>query len=111
MSNNSNNEVKCHRLYWLCSQSGRRYPAGVAFFNESKGDYRLKVDAFCEEKSVYLKPVSMLDGVVNYRVEATKKGGQFRAEIGVGHASVNEGYPIYMDIGPYDRTLVLEAAV
>ena len=107
---NKISEVKCHRLYWLCGHSGRRLPAGVALFNESKGDYRLKVDTFCEENSIYLKPVSMTEGVVNYRVEAAKKGGGFRAEIGTGHASVDVGFPIYMDIGPYDRTLVLEAA-
>ncbi len=106
----SNNEVKCHRLYWVNPKSGRRSNAGVAFYNESKGDYRLKIDTFCDDKVVYLKPVSMMDGVINYRVEATKKGGQYRSEIGVGHANVDDGYPIYMDIGPFDRTLVLEGA-
>lgn len=105
----NNSEVKCHRLYWLCGQTGRRFPAGVAFFNEDKGNYRLKVDTFCEEKSVFLFPVSMTDGVINFRVETVKKGGGFKSEIGVGHASVDTGYPIYMDIGPFDRTLVLEA--
>lgn len=109
MSNN-NSEVKLHRLYWLNSQSGRRIPAGVAFYNEDKGNYRLKVDTFCEEKSIFLFPVSMTEGVINFRVEAVKKGGGLRSEIGIGHATVDGGFPIYMDIGPFDRTLVLEAA-
>jgi len=107
-----NTENKCHRLYWLCGHSGKRYPAGVAFYNQNKGDYRLKVDTFCDGKSVFVKPISMTDGIINFRVETvvnTNKGSH-RTEIGVGHASVEAGYPIYMDIGPYERTLVLEAA-
>ncbi len=108
-----NKENQCHRLFWLCGQTGRKVSAGVAFFNESKGDYRLKVDTFCEDKYFYVKPVSMEDGVINFRVESLvkkKTGYPHRAEIGVGHASVAEGYPIFMEIGPFERTLVLEAA-
>ena len=77
-----------------------------------KGDYRLKVDTFCEDKTVYLKPISMTEGIINFRVESVvrkKASAPHRAEIGVGHASVVEGFPIFMDIGPYNRTLVLEA--
>ncbi len=110
----SDKENKYHRLFWLCSQTGRRYPAGVAFYNEPKGDYRLCVDAFCENKVVFLKPSSMEDGVIHFRVETAirKKDGtgvHHRAEIGIGHANSEDGFPIYMDIGPYNRTLVLEA--
>lgn len=111
----SEEKVKCYRLYWLCSQSGRSLPAGVGFYNESKGDYRLSVDVFCENKIVFLRPISMTDGMINFRVESAikKKSGigvHHRAEIGVGHANAKDGFPIYMDIGPYDRTLVMEAA-
>jgi len=108
----SDKEVKLHRLYWLCAQTGRRYPAGVAFYNGAQGDYRLCVDAFCETKAFYLKPVSMTEGMINFRVESAvrrSEGGHRRAEIGVGHADAVDGYPIFMDIGPFDRTLVLEA--
>lgn len=57
----------------------------------------------------------MTDGMINFRVESAikKKSGigvHHRAEIGVGHANAKDGFPIYMDIGPYDRTLVMEAA-
>jgi hypothetical protein len=105
------NKSKVHRLYWQ-TQSGRRVPAGVAFYNEEQGDYRLKVDTFCEERSVYVKPVAVSDGVVQFRVEALlkKTQGIKRSEIGSGQASVEKGFPIYLDIGPYDRTLVIEAA-
>ena len=111
---NRENE-NCHRLYWLCNESGRRYPAGVAFFNESQGDFRLKVDLFPEDKVIYVKPVSvsLSENVVKFRVEAAiRKNGvvTHRAEIGVGHGSVDPGKQIYMDLGPYCRTLVLENA-
>ena len=71
------------------------------------------MDLFSEDKVFYLKPVGMKDGLINFRVEAAvRKNGVVlhRAEIGEGHASAESGYPIYMDIGPFCRTLVLEAA-
>lgn len=109
-----NTENKCHALYWLDNDSGQKIPAGVAFFNSIEGDYRLKVDTFCNDKQVYLKPVSMEEGVINFRVEALshrRSGPSIRNDIGTGHAAVRDGYPIYLDIGPFSRTLVLEAAV
>ena len=108
-----NTNGKIHKLYWLTQGSGKRYPAGVAFYNELQGDYRLKVDTFPEDKVIYLKPISMSDGLIHFRVEAAvRKQGVVlhRAEIGEGHASIENGYPIFMDIGPFTRTLVLEAA-
>jgi len=105
--------TKCHRLHWLCNETGKRYPAGVAFYNELQGDYRLKVDTFPEDKVIYLKPISMSDGLIHFRVEAAvRKQGVVlhRAEIGEGHANIESGYPIFMDIGPFARTLVLEVA-
>lgn len=103
------NEKFC--LQWLCTLTGKKHPAGVAFFNEDLGDYRLKVDVMPDDKILYLKISSMADEKVFYRVEAAvRRGGRIthRAEIGTGYANVNEGYPIYMDIGPYSRQLVLE---
>lgn len=98
-------------LYWVCNQTGRKHPAGVAFFNETQGDYRLKVDVMPEEKIVYLKASSLHEGKVLYRIETVvKKNGRpaHRTEIGAGYANADDGYPIYMDIGPFSRTLVLE---
>ncbi len=64
-------------LYWLCSQTGRKHSAGVAFFNEEQGDYRLKIDVMPEDKTLFLKAVSSSDGVTYYRVEAAvKKAGR-----------------------------------
>ncbi|OQW48794.1 MAG: hypothetical protein A4S09_13430 [Proteobacteria bacterium SG_bin7] len=98
-------------LKWLCPLTGKTHPAGVAFYNQDQGDYRLKVDMLPEDKVLYLKTSSMTEGKVFYRIEAAvRRNGRVthRAEVGTGYASVNEGYPIYMDIGPYSRQLVLE---
>jgi hypothetical protein len=106
------NTNKLHRLYWVCRTSGKRFPAGVAFYNETAGDYRLKVDTFCQDKSVFLKPVSLHNEVIQFRVEAVvrrKDGPAQRVEIGMGEAEASKGFPIVMNIGPFDRSLVLEA--
>jgi hypothetical protein len=108
----NNEKVKFHRLYWYCTESEKRYFAGVAFYNEDKGDYRLKVDMLPEGKAVYLKPSSVSEGVIIYRLEMARKRGYAspRVSIGTGHSHNENGYPIFIDIGPFNRTLVLEAA-
>lgn len=113
MSDKNNQEQKKSErlnLYWLCEQTGRRHPAGVAFFNEDQGDYRLKVDILPEEKTLYLKAVSSSEDTTYYRIEATvKKAGRVahRAEVGSGYAKKDDS-TIYMSVGPFSRTLVLE---
>ena len=104
---------KKFNLSWLCRETGQKHSAGVAFFNQPQGDYRLKIDIFPEERTVYLKAVSLTDGMVHYRVETLiKKNGKLshRADIGSGYSNEQDGYPIYMDIGPFQRLLVLEDA-
>lgn len=115
MSENKNNQ-KSERLnlYWLCTQTGRKHPAGVAFFNVEQGDYRLKVDVLPEEKTLFLKASSVSADSILYRVEAAvNKAGRVvhRAEIGTGYAKKADPGLIYMDIGPFSRTLVLEQSV
>ena len=99
------------KLSWVCPKDGNRLPAGVAFFNEDQGDYRLKIDVLPEEKPVYLKVSSLSDGMVHYRVEiAVRKKGwiSHRSEIGRGRAIVGSGYPIVMELGPFEKNLWLE---
>ena len=112
LENKNEQKPKSERLnlFWLCSQTGRKHPAGVAFFNEDQGDYRLKIDIMPEDKTHFLKAVSASGDVTYYRVEAAvKKAGRVvhRAEVGSGYAK-KEDSTIYMDIGPFSRTLVLE---
>jgi len=97
-------------LYWLCEKTGRMHPAGVAFFNEDQGDYRLKIDILPEEKTLFLKAISRSEDATLYRIEsAVRKSGRVvhRAEIGSGYARKNDP-TIYMSVGPFSRTLVLE---
>lgn len=99
-------------LFWLCSQTGRKHPAGVAFFNNEQGDYRLKIDIMPEDKTLFLKAVSSSADTTYYRIEAAvKKAGRVvhRAEIGSGYAKKDDS-TVYMDIGPFSRMLVLEQA-
>ena len=101
-------------LLWIDKQTGQRFPAGAAFFHEDKGEYRLKVDALSDDKMVFLRPVNSENGEVKYRVEVVlKKDGKFlrHAPIGVGHSSPQTGRYIFMDLGPYSRSLVLDTGV
>ena len=106
-------EIKSEKLslYWLCNQTGRKHQAGVAFFNETQGDYRLKIDALPDDKMIFLKLSGASEGVVHYRVETVvKKNGRVthRTQIGTGYSKSECGFPVFMDIGPYSRTLMLE---
>lgn len=108
--NNQNQKSQRLQLNWLCSQTGRKQPAGVAFFNQEQGDFRLKVDIMPEDKTLFLKAVSSSDDTTYYRVEsAVRKDGRVvhRAEVGSGYAKKNDSV-VYMDIGPFSRMLVLE---
>lgn len=102
------------KLFWLCPLSGKKTAAGLAFFNETHGDYRLKVDAFRDGKPVFLKITAMSDGVIRYRVEKLGRrkalNGPQRTEIGRGYSDADGSYPIRMEIGPYSKLLVMEQA-
>lgn len=97
-------------LYWRDQNSGVQLPAGVAFFDENFGEYRLKIDALPDEKAYWVKPIGTSNGKTSYRVEAViKKAGKFshRVEIGYGESSPVTNSDIHMDIGPFGRRLVL----
>lgn len=108
--NEQNQKSERLSLFWLCSQTGRKHPAGVAFFNTEQGDYRLKVDIMPEDKTLFLKAVSSSADTTYYRIEAAvRKAGRVvhRADIGSGYAKKDDSV-VYMDIGPFSRMLVLE---
>ena len=109
---NENKKSEKFNLSWICTSTGKKLPAGVAFFNENQGDYRLKIDTFPEDKQVFLKPTGVSEGTVHYRVETVvKRGGQVthRAQIGTGYAKSEDGFPVIMDIGPYSKALMMES--
>lgn len=58
-----------------------------------------------------MKITSMSDGVIRYRVETVaRKGGHGanRVEIGRGHSSAEGAYPVFLELGPFSKTLVME---
>lgn len=108
--NKLNQKSERLNLFWLCAQSGRKQPAGVAFYNSEQGDYRLKVDIMPEDKTLFLKAVSTSADTTYFRVEAAvRKAGRVvhRTDVGSGYAKKDDNQ-VYMDIGPYSRMLVME---
>lgn len=98
-------------LYWIDKESGQKFPAGIAFYHEDKGDFRLKIDAMPEDKLVYLKPTNAHGGEVRYRVDVVlRKNNELarKSPIGIGYSGANTGNLIYMDLGPFSRSLVLD---
>ena len=111
-----NEKVKNKKLelMWIDKESGKRFPAGAAFYHEDKGEYRLKIDALSDDKLVFLRPSASENGEVKYRVEvALKKEGKVLrySPIGVGHSGPQTGRYIFMDLGPYSRSLVLDTGL
>lgn len=99
------------RLYWVCTETGKKLPAGVAFYNEQQSDFRLKIDALPDDKLIFLRPTGTADGSCQYRVETVvKKNGKsaHRATIGTGYSRSQTGMPVVMDIGPYNKALLME---
>lgn len=98
-----------HQLYWVNEITGKKSPAGVAFYCDKYDEYRLKIDCF-PEVQFYLKTVGLHGNQVDYRAEvANKKNGKFlrRRPIGVGlltKATVNE---INIELGPFTNKLIL----
>ncbi len=108
-TNKNLNKSNTHYLWWLNEQSGKRLPAGVAFYEEEYGEYRLKLDAL-PEIQYYLKSVGAEGERIKFRVEVIlKKNGKFagRRAVGDGYAYPNQGPDIKVDIGPFCKTLTL----
>ncbi len=98
-------------LCWIDKQSGQKFPAGIAFYHEDKGDFRLKVDVLPDEKLVYLRPIRSENNEVQYRIDVLlKRNGQFMraAPIGTGYSNSQTGNYIFMDLGPFSRSLALD---
>ena len=99
-------------LYWLDTFTGKRYRAGVAFYQEDFSEYQLKLDVVTDGRPLYLKPTGHLESRTNYRVESVvkRRDGKFirRVEVGTGYADSNTDGEVQMDLGPFSRLLVLD---
>lgn len=94
------------RLWWS-SECGKYNPAGVAFFDEKFGEYRLKIDMH-PETAYYLRPIMATDSKSFYRVESViKSEGKFKGRRPVGDGW-DSGNDIFINLWPYERSLLLK---
>lgn len=89
----------------------KKLPAGVAFLTNLKVTIGLK--SMCEisvlSKSYF--HVRRKSSVSSRGCHSQRRPSYPPTEIGTGYSNANEGYPIYMDIGPFSRLLVMEQLV
>ena len=100
-------KVPALRLWWVDEKKSS--PAGVAFYNETFGEYQLKINIL-PDTAFYLRPVSWEEGGGQYRVDVViKKGGKFkcRRPVGKGHSGVEDEDKIIIELEPYTKLLVL----
>ncbi len=93
---------KKENLYWMDPQTGETFNAGVAFFIEEFGEYRLVLDA--PRTVLYLRPKEASGDKIDYAVHAPIDiNGKFshRVEVGNGYSSSETNNQIYMKIGRY----------
>lgn len=100
---------KLSTLFWHNQQTETRLEAGVAFYEENYGEYRLKIDLLPGNR-YYLRPVSSSDEKIRFVVEVVlkKKGGLFdRKIIGHGYSRGVHNREIWIEFGPFERPLVV----
>lgn len=98
-------------LGWLDPRTNKVNQAGVAFFNETYGEYFLKIDEEPREKNYLLRPYALQGKSVVYRMELVIKdrNGKFlrRQTVGEGFSSTEEAANVYVDYGSKYKRLVL----
>ena len=96
-------------LWWFDTENKKYLPAGVAFYDEKFGEYRLKIDVH-PDTCYYLKPVATNDGKSVWRAEVVIKSNgkfKFRRSVGEGYSDDLTGGDIIVQFGPYSKLLVL----
>ena len=108
--NLGNKKKETHDLSWVEPEKSReRQVAGVAFYEEEYGEYRLKLDMF-PLNQYYLKAIGSKEGIVHYRAEVIlKNNGKFdrRRPIGVGYSGPESPNDIFIELGPFSKILIL----
>ncbi len=98
-------------LWWFDKITNKNLPAGVAFYDEKFSEYRLKLDIH-PDTQYYLKPTGSQSEDIHFRAEVViKKDGKFhqRKVIGEGYLSKQTKGDVYVDFGPYSKTLIMSA--
>lgn len=107
---NTVKKTKKENLIWMDPQTGEKFHAGVAFYIEEFGEYRLVLDA--PRTVLYLRPREASGNKIDYVVHAPIDiNGKFshRVEVGYGYSSAETNNHVYMKVGRYmPQRLVLE---
>jgi len=104
------NKSETFYLWWENPNIAKRTPAGVAFYDEKFGEYRLKIDQIPDDQVYYLKPTSSDNGRIDYQVDKVlKRSGRFlkRVETGDGYSDKDSQGEIYIDFGGFGKRLIL----
>ena len=62
-------------LWWFDREERKYFPAGVAFYDDKCGEYRLKIN-INPETCYYLRPIESIEGKRLYLVEVAIKNGE-----------------------------------
>ncbi len=95
-------KVKKEDLVWMDPETGEKFNAGVAFYIEEFGEYRMVLDG--PRTIFYLRPKDATGDKINYVVHAPIEiNGKFshRVEVGYGYSSSETNNNIFMKIGRY----------
>ena len=105
--NNNLNEREHFHLWWHCPQTQNRDMAGVAYYEEGDGDYRLILNFF-PDNVYYLKCIGADSDQCHYRLIAVKprggKGSRFYQGDGILNNKANE---IVIQAAPFSKLLVM----
>ncbi len=99
-------------LWWQEKGSIQRTPAGVAFYQPSLGEYKVKVDLLLNaEVLCFLRLVEVQDDSEKWSLEIVDRAAQPEARrkvIGHGQRSLNQSSEIKISVPPYSYDLILE---
>ena len=96
-------------LWWFDTDEKSYDPAGVAFYDEKFGEYRLKID-ITPETCYYLKPITGNEKETTYRIEVVIKSNgkfKFRRPVGKGYNDATKSNDVVIQLGPYSKLLVM----
>ena len=98
-------------LGWLDPRNNRINHAGVAFYNNSYGEYLLKIDEEPSEKQYFLKSTGSEGDRIEYRMELVikRQNGRFlkRQRVGHGYSDKTTSGDVFVQYGSKFKTLVL----
>ncbi len=96
-------KIESFPILWRNKSTGKSTSAGVAFFNDEKGVYRLKVDIFASRDIYYLTPTAAQNDNIYFVLEKIIENRQGKL---VKKAKISECVgknTLILDIAPYDN--------